>query len=225
VESKKQYNAGLFVFDVAHAPFGCGTWPALWLSDSTAWPQHGEIDIFEAVNTAVIGNQMTLHTTDHCSMKVKRKETGKSLKTNCYNGTDENAGCGVQGKPATSGADFNSAGGGVYAMEWRSDGIRIWFWSRTAIPLDISSGNALNPSSWGEAVADFPGTDCNIDTHFRNHSIIANIDLCGGWAGADKFYSQDAGCPGTCTDFVANNATAFVDAYWEFNSFKVYQTI
>lgn len=26
ITSKNQYNGGLFIFDVAHTPYGCGTW-------------------------------------------------------------------------------------------------------------------------------------------------------------------------------------------------------
>lgn len=51
-------------------------------------------------------------------------------------------------------------------------------------------------------------------------SIVANIDLCGAWAGS-SVYSQ-GGCPGTCTDYVAYQASSFETAYWEFKSFKVY---
>ena len=107
-------------------------------------------------------------------------------------------------------------------MEWRTDGIRIWFFPRSSIPADITAGASPDPSSWGTALADFPKTDCDISTHFQNQSIIANIDLCGTWAGATSVFSQQDGCPGTCTNFVATNATAFDTAYWEFNSFKVY---
>ena len=243
LESKKQYNNGLFVFDVAHTPFQCSTWPALWLSDPNNWPANGEIDVMEAVNTATVGNQMTLHTANGCSMKAKRKETGKVLTTNCYNGTDGNAGCGVRGKAATFGEEFNNNGGGVrsvlsfdsaesccgsavltddlqvYAMEWRDAGIRVWFFARNSIPSDI---NNPDPSTWSEPLADFPSTHCDIGTHFRNHSIIANIDFCGPWAAQDKYYLTEANCPGTCQQYVAGPSSNFVNAFWEFNSFKVY---
>lgn len=113
ITSKNTYDDGLFIFDVVRSPYGCATWPALWLSDPSNWPSNGEIDVMEAVNTATDGNQMTLHTTNGCKMDRKRKETGTVLTKNCYNGTDDNAGCGVQGKTATFGEEFNTNGGGV----------------------------------------------------------------------------------------------------------------
>lgn len=42
ISSKKQYNSGLFVFDVLHAPYGCATWPALWICDDSNWPNNGK---------------------------------------------------------------------------------------------------------------------------------------------------------------------------------------
>lgn len=224
VSSKNTYNDGLFVFDIQHTPYGCGTWPAIWLVDQANWPYHGEIDIVEAVNQATTGNQMTLHTTDGCTMQgVKREETGTVLSTNCLNSTDDNAGCGVQGAPSTFGPEFNANAGGVYATELRSDGIRTWFWPRSSIPSDVSGGSP-DPSSWGTALADFPNTDCDIGSHFQNLSITINVDLCGSWAGSTAIYSTKDGCPGTCEDLVANNATAFKNAFWEINSIKVYQS-
>lgn len=41
ITSKKQYNSGLFVFDVMNTPCGCSTWPALWLTDPSNWPENG----------------------------------------------------------------------------------------------------------------------------------------------------------------------------------------
>jgi len=187
-------------------------------------PTHGEIDVMEAVNQANTGNQMTLHTTDGCSMSVKRKETSTVLTDNCYNGTNSNSGCGVQGADSTFGPSFNAAGGGIMAMELRSAGIRMWQFGRSSIPSDITN-KTPDPSTWPEALADFPSTDCDIGSHFANLSMIADIDICGSWAGSPAVYSTQDSCPGLCTDFAALNPSAFSDAYWEFgsNGFSVYQ--
>lgn len=190
VESKTQYDNGLFIFDVKHTPYGCGTWPALWLVDSNNWPTNGEIDVMEAVNQASDGNQMTLHTTDNCQMNVKRIMSGTNLNTNCYNVTNDNAGCGVKTAADTYGTAYNDAQGGVMALEWRDEGIRVWQFGRSSIPSDISA-RSPDPSTWGTASADFPNTNCDISSHFRNQSIIVNIDLCGQYAGG---VYADSGC-------------------------------
>ena len=169
---------------------------------------------------------MTLHTSNDCKMNVKRKETGTKLSNNCWNGTDDNAGCGVQGPQDTYGETFNANGGGIYAMELRDEGIRIWFFDRDNIPADlptdVTNTTAPDPSTWSEPLADFPSTDCNMANHFRNQSIVANIDLCGTWAGSTAVYTTEDNCPGTCSDYVATNATAFETAYWEWASWRVY---
>ncbi|RMZ80280.1 hypothetical protein DV738_g2842, partial [Chaetothyriales sp. CBS 135597] len=233
VESKSTYASGLFVFDIRHAPFGCALWPALWLTDPSNWPTNGEIDVVEGMN-AITGNQVTLHTTGGCKMNVKRKETGEALQNDCHNTTNSNAGCGVKGTDSSFGPDFNQAGGGVYAMELRDAGIRTWFFDRSSLPDDLSVlsstttatnlTTAPNPHSWSEPLADFPSTNCDISSHFRNQSIIANIDLCGQGAGSTNSYTTQSQCSGTCVDYVSTaSGSTWDDAYWEFGGWWVFQ--
>ena len=107
-------------------------------------------------------------------------------------------------------------------MELRSAGIRVWYFNRASIPNYPILVDTPDPSRWGKALADFPNIECGISKHFKNQSIIANINLCGDWAGRPEIYGTGHECPGTCHDFVANRSSDFSEAYWEFKSFKVY---
>jgi len=220
ISSKAVFNQNtLFIFDYNHQPFGCGTWPAVWLCGPN-WPNGGEIDIVEGVNNNQ-KNQMTLHTGDGCSMSgVPRSQTGSPGQTNCNVYATGNSGCGVVDASTQSyGQGFNNIRGGVYAVDWTSSYIRIWFWPRNNIPKDISSGNP-NPGGWGTPSADFPlGGNCP-PSHFSNMQIIVDNTFCGDWAGA-VFQSQ--GCGNNCQSFVQNNPGQFHESFWSINSFKVYQ--
>jgi hypothetical protein len=230
LESKTTYNSGLFVFDILHTPVGCATWPALWLTDPYNWPEHGEIDVMESVNLATTGNQVTLHTGAGCKMDVKRKHTGKALQDDCHNITNANAGCGVQGPVTSSGTLFNEHGG-VYVLEWRSQGIRVWFFPRSTLPPDlafITSEHTLpappNLNSWPLPIADFPNTHCD-PGHFGNMSIIINTDI-GGMAGSDESWVKD-GCVGdrmSGVEYVSGApGRAWEEAYWEVGGIWVFQ--
>ncbi len=167
------------------------------------WPTNGEIDIMEAVNQASSGNTMALHTTSECSMaSIRREMSGAAGQADCHNATNYNTGCTVSGAPATYGPDFNAAGGGVVAMEWRNEGIRVWVFSRggsggkngVMTSLPVPEGAMPDPSTWGLPLADFPSTGCDVAGHFRNQSIIVNIDLCGYLTNA---VWADSGCMAT----------------------------
>lgn len=68
LEGKTRFNdGGLFILDVDHIPAGCGQWPAFWLTDEDAWPNHGEIDIVEGINYQPVA-KTALHTSSECSM-------------------------------------------------------------------------------------------------------------------------------------------------------------
>lgn len=67
LEGKRRFDHGLFILNVTHMPTGCGVWPAFWLTDEENWPNHGEIDILEGINTQTVA-KTALHTGALCSM-------------------------------------------------------------------------------------------------------------------------------------------------------------
>jgi hypothetical protein len=174
ITSKKSYNHGLVILDLAHMPGGvCGTWPAFWMVGPN-WPNSGEIDIIEGVNSQN-SNSMTLHTNAGCSITNNGQYTGTMSTSNCNvaaAGQSTNAGCQINTPSSASyGTGFNGNGGGVYATKWTSDEINIWFFPRGAIPSDITSGSP-DPTGWGTATASFSG-GCDIDSHFQNLQIVS----------------------------------------------------
>ncbi|KAK0936019.1 hypothetical protein LTR29_012391 [Friedmanniomyces endolithicus] len=229
--SVQSWTHGLFILDLAHMPANeCGVWPAWWMLGSGTWPANGEIDIIETTND-LPNNLMALHTsqTPDCTV-AGADQSGTLLTANCA-AAGGYTGCGVSAtKPNNIGTPFNQASGGVYAMEWTSTAIRIWFFGRNEVPASIiEAGDAgPDPNAFGVPVANFQGS-CDIDAHFFNHSMVFDTTFCGSYAGNTW---QGDGCPlidptngwQSCDDFVATNPQAFVDAYWEVNYLKVYQT-
>lgn len=221
VSSNTAYTHGLFIADIAHMPGGiCGTWPAFWTFGPN-WPSSGEIDIIEGVNRQST-DLITLHTSSGCTMSNSGSTSGSVLtEANC-NAGNGNDGCGQSTEPDNAyGAGFNSNGGGVYAMEWTSDYISMYFFPRGSIPSDITAGSPT-PSSWGSPLTKFVGASCDIDSHFKNHNMVFDTTFCGDWAGNTWSTSTCSSLASTCQDYVSANPAAFVDAYWMINSVKVY---
>lgn len=156
--SKAQYTHALVVIDLAHMPGSiCGAWPAFWMTGPN-WPSSGEIDIIEGVNTGS-QNQMTMHTSGGCTLAGSSCEGG--------------LGCPIKPTGANNfGTNFNNAGGGVYAMQWTSGYINIWFWPRGRVPSDALGANP-RPSTWGATTASFVGGEgnCNIDSQDRKSVV------------------------------------------------------
>jgi len=229
--SQKSFNSGLFLIDLTHMPTGCATWPAFWLVGPN-WPNSGEIDIIEGINLFTTVHT-TLHTSNGCSMARESPSlfsgswanSTHGPATNCYinaPGQSGNEGCSIIGLPNTYGAPFNSENGGVYATEWNSTVIRMYFFPRNRIPSDITS-KSPNPSGWGKPYAWFTlGGDCP-SNHFVNQNIVINLTFCGDWAGAA--FNGDCGSRfgNNCGDFVRNNPGDFKEAYWLINYVSVYQ--
>ncbi|KAF6746910.1 glycoside hydrolase family 16 protein [Ephemerocybe angulata] len=223
IRTKKTYQTHVAVFDVRHMPQGCGTWPAIWETNESNWPNGGEIDIVEGVNDQA-PNAATLHTAAGCSMPASRTQTGTNGQLDCNYAVNGNTGCGVRfTEPNSYGPGFNNNGGGWLAVERNNQFIKVWFWPRNSgnVPGDVRNGNSgVNTDTWGTPSANFPNTSCDISKFFNAHNIIINLTFCGDWAGG--VYGQ-SGCPSTCDDFVNNNPAAFANAYFDFASLRVYQ--
>jgi len=229
ITTTQGWNAGLFILDLVNMPSGCGTWPAWWLVGPN-WPNNGEIDIIEGVNSQT-SVDTTLHTSNGCTQSSSTNMfTGKwglgtngQPATNCYISAPNqanNQGCGIVGNEGSYGQPFNAGGGGVYVTEWTGSYIQIFFFSRNNIPKDITA-DMPNPSGWGKPYAYFAlGGSCPAN-HFQNMNMVFDLTFCGDWDGA-VFSAQ---CPGkgSCQSYVQNNPSAFSTAYWQINSLKVYQ--
>ncbi|KAI9708511.1 MAG: hypothetical protein M1820_003973 [Bogoriella megaspora] len=238
LEGKNNYNHGLLIADVQHMPTGCGLWPAFWmLGAGNTWPSTGEIDIIEGVHKSDV-NQMTLHTSAGCAVQNSTNDfSGTMVTSDCDVNDpkqDKNAGCGIQApnntaSPATFGTKFNAQSGGVYATEWTSSGITIWFFPRNAIPADLASNTtAPNPQNWKQTpVAKFAGSGCSWDQHFKDMRPIINTDFCGAWAGDESVW-ESSGCKAQtqmdkCEDYVKMHPGNFTEAYWVFKGMRMYQ--
>ncbi|KAF8916325.1 glycoside hydrolase family 16 protein [Mucidula mucida] len=218
ISSKKQYNGGLFIASFWSMPHGCATWPAFWTVGPN-WPNGGEIDILEGVNTQET-NQYTLHTGANCVLEDAKVATSTILGTTCASGPGQNSGCAFKETDTRSyGHGFNKEAGGVYATLWDDSGISIYFFSRCEIPQDIED-ETPDPSSWGAPSAFFPSSACSTSENFHDHSLVIDTTLCGDWSGSS--FSAD-GCSSTCADTVAD-PTNFKTAKWDIDYIAVYQT-
>lgn len=226
--AKETYNHMLLIADFHHIPFGAGVWPAVWLlGTSSLWPAAGEIDIIEGVNSQS-SNRMTLHTNAGITL-ANATMIGEVVTTDCnVAATSNNQGCAVIDPDSipSFGANFNKNHGGVFATEYTSEAIKIWFFPRgDSIPDDISGGTP-DPSGWGIPNALFENAgDDGLDAHFCDLRIILNTDFCGDWAGNAEVWAADpaSAYADTCIDLVQNSPQAFTEAYWAVNFLKVFQ--
>lgn len=196
IEGNDQYTHGLFITDLAHMPGGiCGTWPAWWLLGDTATNPRpndpaGEIDIIENVNTEDINTSTlwayktgTCSTNDYGSQMIGNlQKDNPGDKTLSCHGTEEGiGGCEIDDSRTNSfGTPFNTGGGGVYALEWTSTFIKVFFFPRNSIPQGTTGplGGSPDPTTWGKPAAIFGGS-CDLDSYFRKLHMIFNITFCG----------------------------------------------
>lgn len=222
IGSKKYYDQSLVIADIAHMPGSvCGSWPAFW-SVGKEWPGDGEIDIIEGVNLQD-HNEIVMHTAGTCSIT----DSGMSGSVNATGCGEDlgTVGCVIEGEQGSYGTSFNKQGGGVYAMEWTEEHVKIWFFPRAKIPKSITSGDP-DVSQFGTPMA-LVQDGCDVANSFKSQSFVFDVTFCGDWAGG---VFGESGCPMTssdsfqsCHNYVASHPAAFKETYWEINSVKIYQ--
>ncbi|KAI9640101.1 hypothetical protein NHQ30_011503 [Ciborinia camelliae] len=228
LESVHEFTHGVLIGDFAHMPGSdCGTWPGFWTIRNGNGP-YGEIDIVEGSNDITQG-YTSLHTAGACTFKspaAAELGTLNNDNTNCQ--LNNGPGCSVKLSANSYGTPFNNNGGGVYAMQWTSNFIRVWFFPRNKIPADVTAGKP-DPTKWGLPTANFDSANggCNIDANFPAQTVYFDTTFCGAGAGGSA-WSQWSDCPAktgysTCAEYVARVPQAFQDAYWLVNSVKIYQ--
>lgn len=192
IQSIKNWpSGGLFIADIIHMPStstsgGCSTWPAFWTLGTGPWPYNGEIDILEGANNNN-KNLPAAHTSNQCSSQqnsalMQGLSTGN---TNCdyflSGGATNGVGCTAQDPRTTSfGTGFNQNGGGVYAMEWTPNFVKLWFFPRGALPADINSAQP-NPNTWGLPTSIINNAGCNVAQNFANQMLVFDNTFCGGF--------------------------------------------
>ncbi|KAF7359638.1 hypothetical protein MVEN_00687700 [Mycena venus] len=239
MHSKTQFNAvdnNLFIFDVAHIPAVCGTWPAIWLT-GTNWPYDGEIDVVEAVNL-YNRDEYSLHTGPGCTAPatMPNLQLVEAGATSCDATVDPGA-CGYSDLDSTSfGPGFNNAGGGVFALEFAVDGIKTWFWTAANVPTDIRNLSPT-PSTWAASAARFniPVSSCSPETYFNELLLVVNTNLAGSWPegvwGTSNVGGQTTSCQtqtgvSTAAGYVTGHGSAFgAAAEWVINGFYIYNKV
>ena len=119
---------------------------------------------------------MALHTNSQCVLD-HGGYTGTMVTSNCFvsaSGQPSNAECGISGSNGSFGAQFNRNGGGVYAMEWGSEDVKIWFFPRAHIPSDIAGRGQVDPQNWGIPTARFYG-DCRVSASLGPQRLVSDL--------------------------------------------------
>jgi hypothetical protein len=181
-------------------------------------------------------NNVALHATGECIVDEDSNQTGVRASTDCNIALDDNQGCSTTvTAPYNYGEEFNANGGGVYAMEWTNNAVRVWFFPAMDVPANLLDGymSIPDPDTFGTPSASFAGPcSGSFGEKFFNHSIIIDTTFCGGWGGG-TFGAGASSCPiveGTsptdsCINYVAGNPQAFREAYWGIRSIRVWEKV
>ena len=220
LHSYNDYTHMLLIVQFNSIPVGCGSWPAFW-TVGRVWPTRGEIDIIEGVHNQA-ANRMSLHTTAGCATNG----SGNGILNPTSGNADCGSGCSFDSADPASYSRTTAMGGGVWAMEWNSDGISIWHWETDKLGNSNVLTDSPDVSTFGIPQMNVPaGPNCDVDAHFMSNNVLLNWDFCGTWAG-DQSEWDKSGCKSaefpTCPDYVRGNPRAFEGMGWDVRYMKVF---
>lgn len=119
---------------------------------------------------------MTLHSDPKLpDCKFNQSPSGQRGEINQgFTSCSSDAGCSTTGPDNGAGTEFNKGQGGVYAMDWTSQHIKIWYFARNQVPADITAGKP-DPTKWGKPNANFDSNDggCDLDKNFPPQTIVS----------------------------------------------------
>lgn len=196
IATNKSWKHFLAMMKFSHVPYGCGVWPALFtLAPEYPWPDGGEVDILEYVNTG--NSRSSFHTAEDCTLKPEA--FGQYLPMPDLNRMDyacktaypKHLGC-APNKWERSGKAWSHSPG-VIALERTEDYLKIFAIPEAEIPADIES-DAPNPDSWDRwlfAFYPFTASGCSKNV-MQAQQLVMQINMCGDWAG--KVFGDDHKC-------------------------------
>ncbi|KAM3557711.1 hypothetical protein MY1884_004369 [Beauveria asiatica] len=124
---------------------------------------------------------------------------------------------------------LGSPDGGIQALEWTEDTIRVYTWQIGKEPKNIDSKNP-DTSSWGLPSTQLISPACDVSRAFKNQTILFTLSLCNSaneWGRGYltthgiKTCKQITGAE-TCAEYVAGNPEALKDFYFGINDVRIF---
>ncbi|PMB67693.1 putative endo-1,3(4)-beta-glucanase [Beauveria bassiana] len=238
VQSKWSFKEGLVITRFWHMPKPvCGAWPAYWTLGED-WPNNGEIDMYEGWNLHKV-NKPALHTAPETRVGqcyLDKSAQAKIVSDNCDNSFENrlNAwkGQGCQVEEVNDGI-WGSPDGGIQALEWTKDTIKLYTWPIGQAPKNIDS-DTPDTSSWGTPSVQLSSPRCDTSRAFGKQTILFTLPFCGEPVGNTQFWTelpadsksgktckQITGAD-TCVKYVAENPEAFKEFYFGINDVRLF---
>ncbi|UNI20542.1 hypothetical protein JDV02_006620 [Purpureocillium takamizusanense] len=150
--------------------------------------------------------------------------TGELVTSNCDNFYQnppyqwQYQGCVVNDKKGPWGSDK----GGVFAMEWTKDFIKVFTWNSGQEPANIAS-ETVDTSTWGLPVAALRSDNCDVDGIFKNQRLVLNIALCGDAVQPNWASCQASTGESLCSTYISRNPEALANAFFKIKDIRVFK--